>query len=202
MKTEQYFTSSPASESRPARFETEILGLKIGFTTDAGVFSKGEIDEGTRILLEALPGITGRALDLGCGWGAVGVTLSKKYPDAHFVMADVNERALALSRKNLADNGVKNAEVISSDAYESVSGTFDFIITNPPIRAGKAVIYGMFDGAKERLLPGGRLYIVIRKQQGAPSALKHLEEIYPTARMIAREKGFWVIECANEKTEE
>ena len=199
--SEHYFSAAPTSASRPARFEAEILGMKIAFTTDAGVFSRGEIDEGTRILLEALPEISGRALDLGCGWGAVGVTLAKKYPDARLVMADVNERALELARKNLADNGVKNAEVLASDAFMNISGAFDFIITNPPIRAGKAVIYGMFDGAKPRLLPGGRLYIVIRKQQGAPSALKHLEGVYPGVRVIAREKGFWVIECENHQTE-
>ena len=195
---DQYFTASPASQSRPARFEAEILGMRLAFTTDAGVFSKGEIDEGTRILLEALPEVYGRVLDLGCGWGAVGVTLGKKYPAARFVMTDVNERALSLARKNLADNGVENAEALASDAFGSVSGAFNFIITNPPIRAGKAVIYGMFDGARSRLLPGGRLYVVIRKQQGAPSALKHLAEIYASARVIAREKGFWVIECGNE----
>ena len=199
---EQYFTQAPTSESRPVRFQAEILDMNLTFTTDAGVFSKGEIDDGTRILLEALPEISGRVLDLGCGWGAVGVTLGKKYPSARLVMADVNERALALSKKNLKDNQVTNAECVQSDVYANVSGAFDFIITNPPIRAGKAVIYSMFDEAKARLNPGGRLYIVIRKQQGAPSALKHLEEVYRSAKMIAREKGFWVIECTDAETEE
>ena len=192
---EQYFTSKPTSESRPIRFSADILGVSCAFTTDAGVFSRGELDEGTRILLEALPEIHGRALDLGCGWGAVGVTLGKKYPSANFVLADVNERALELSRRNLRDNGVENAETVLSDAFQSLSGTFDFIITNPPIRAGKAVIYGMFYRAKDFLASDGRLFIVIRKQQGAPSAVKHLEEIYTSVQMIAREKGYWVIEC-------
>ena len=192
---EQYFTSKPTSESRPIRFSADILGVSCAFTTDAGVFSRGELDEGTRILLESLPEIHGRALDLGCGWGAVGVTLGKKYPSANFVLADVNERALELSRRNLRDNGVENAETALSDAFQSLSGTFDFIITNPPIRAGKAVIYGMFDRAKDFLASDGRLFIVIRKQQGAPSAVKHLEEIYASVQMIAREKGYWVIEC-------
>ena len=114
-------------------------------------------------------------------------------------MADVNERAVALAAKNLARNGVKNARAVESDVYENVDGTFDFIVTNPPIRAGKAVIYSMFDGARDRLSPGGRLYVVIRKQQGAPSALRHMQELYASARVIAREKGFWVIECEGKK---
>ena len=186
--SEQYFAKKPGCESRPVAFET-----------DAGVFSKGELDEGTRVLLEALPPLHGRALDLGCGWGAVGVLLGKKYPDVSLLMADVNERAVALAAKNLARNGVKNARAVESDVYENVDGTFDFIVTNPPIRAGKAVIYSMFDGARDRLSPGGRLYVVIRKQQGAPSALRHMQELYASARVIAREKGFWVIECEGKK---
>lgn len=200
--SEQYFAKKPTSESRPRTFQTEIVGVKCTFTTDQGVFSKNEFDDGTRILLEALPALSGRVLDLGCGWGAVGVTLGKKYPQAHFIMADINERAVTLSKLNMKENGVNNADVVESDAFSNVTGTFDFIITNPPIRAGKAVIYGMFDEAKKRLNPNGRLYIVIRKQQGAPSALKHLEETYPFAKVISREKGFWVIECTNEEREE
>ena len=173
--------------------------MRASFETDAGVFSKGELDEGTRVLLEALPPLHGRALDLGSGWGAVGVLLGKKYPDVSLLIADVNERAVALAAKNLARNGVKNARAVESDVYENVDGTFDFIVTNPPIRAGKAVIYSMFDGARDRLSPGGRLYVVIRKQQGAPSALRHMQELYASARVIAREKGFWVIECEGKK---
>lgn len=197
--SEQYFAKKPGCESRSVAFETECVGVRASFETDAGVFSKGELDEGTRVLLEALPPLHGRALDLGCGWGAVGVLLGKKYPDVSLLMADVNERAVALAAKNLARNGVKNARAVESDVYENVDGTFDFIVTNPPIRAGKAVIYSMFDGARDRLSPGGRLYVVIRKQQGAPSALRHMQELYASARVIAREKGFWVIECEGKK---
>ena len=197
--TEHYYSENPgvAHDEREVIFE--VLDQSLRCTTDAGVFSKGELDEGTRVLLEALPPLHGRALDLGCGWGAVGVLLGKKYPDVSLLMADVNERAVALAAKNLARNGVKNARAVESDVYENVDGTFDFIVTNPPIRAGKAVIYSMFDGARDRLSPGGRLYVVIRKQQGAPSALRHMQELYASARVIAREKGFWVIECEGKK---
>lgn len=197
--SEQYFAKKPGCESRPVTFEAECLGTRASFETDAGVFSKGELDEGTRILLEALPPLHGRVLDLGCGWGAVGVLLGKKYPEASLLLADINERAVALAARNLLRNGVKNARAVESDIYEGVDGAFDFILTNPPIRAGKAVIYQMFDGAQAHLLPGGRLYVVIRKQQGAPSALKHMQARYASARVIAREKGFWVIECEGKR---
>ena len=112
-------------------------------------------------------------------------------------MTGVNMRAAALPRRNLAANGV-TAEVVEGDGFERVTGRFDAIITNPPIRAGKAVIYALFARARDFLNPGGALYIVIRKQQGAPSALKYLQEIYPSAEVIERGGGFWVI-CA--KTE-
>lgn len=196
---DHYYTVNPTSAHDLRRVEFEILGEALRFDTDAGVFSRDGLDVGTRALLEALPELSGRVLDLGCGWGAVGVLLGKKYPDVSLLMADVNERAVALAAKNLARNGVKNARAVESDVYENVDGTFDFIVTNPPIRAGKAVIYSMFDGARDRLSPGGRLYVVIRKQQGAPSALRHMQELYASARVIAREKGFWVIECEGKK---
>ena len=196
---EQYFTSNPTSEHRYSKFETEILGNTIVFHTDSGVFSKDGLDFGTRTLLEALPELYGRILDLGCGWGAVGVSVGKKYPHTEIVMSDVNERAMELARKNLAENGVTNATVFMSDAMDSVTGKFDFILNNPPIRAGKAVIYKMFDQASESLNEGGRLYVVIRKQQGAPSAKAHLQEKFDRVEVIAKEKSYWIIECAKEE---
>lgn len=195
---EQYFTSNPTSDHRYAKFETEILGNRVVFNTDSGVFSKDALDFGTRTLLEALPELYGRILDLGCGWGAVGVSVGKKYPKSEIVMSDVNERAMELAKKNLKENGVLNAIVLPSNAMDDVPGTFDFILTNPPIRAGKAVVYKMFDQASERLNEGGRLYVVIRKQQGAPSAKAHLQERFGHVEVIAREKSYWIIECAKE----
>ena len=194
---DQYYTSAPVSQSNEKTFELDFGGSSYRFVTDNGVFSKGELDDGTRILLEALPEMDGRLLDLGCGWGPVGVILGKKYPECEILMADVNERAVELSRKNLALNSIANAEALQSDIYENVCGTFDFIITNPPIRAGKQVIYRMFDEARGLMNPGGKLYIVIRKQQGAPSALKHLQETWRSAEVTGKEKSFWVIACSD-----
>ena len=118
------------------------------------------------------------------------------HPDIAMTMADVNERALALAVRNAAANGMR-AEALLSDGFERVEGLFDAVITNPPIRAGKAVIYKMFEDARAHLAPGGALYLVIRKQQGAPSALKFLKELYGIAEVIERDGGYWVIRCVN-----
>lgn len=189
---DHYYTAQPTSAHDLRTCAVEVLGVRSAFTTDAGVFSRDGLDVGTRALLEALPPMHGRVLDLGCGWGPVGVTLARKYPEAEIVMTDVNQRAVDLSRRNLAANGAQ-AAVFQGDGFENVPGSFDFVITNPPIRAGKATIYRMFTDARDRLSPGGSLFIVIRKQQGAPSALKFLREQFAAAEVVARESGFWVI---------
>ena len=189
---DHYYTVHPGSAHDLRDCTVDVLGVQSRFTTDAGVFSRDGLDVGTRALLESLPPLHGRVLDLGCGWGPVGVTLARKYPECEIVMTDVNQRAVDLSVQNLAANGAR-AAVVQGDGFENVPGSFDYVITNPPIRAGKAVIYGMFADARERLNPGGKLYIVIRKQQGAPSALKYLRDLYTNAEIEARESGFWVI---------
>ena len=201
--TEHYYSKNPVAAHDEREVIFEALGLRLSCTTDAGVFSRDGLDMGTRILLEALPELHGRILDLGCGWGPVGTALGKKYPDAQIVLTDVNSRATELAARNLAANGVTNAAVVQGDGFAAVEGKFDAIVLNPPIRAGKAVIYAMFAEAAAHLNPGGALYIVIRKQQGAESAQKYLETLYGDVERIAREKGYWVLRCAEpEKTHE
>ena len=198
--TEHYYTENPNSAHEERRVTLRALGNELAFVTDAGVFSRDGLDRGTEVLLEALPALAGRVLDLGCGWGAVGVALGKKYPGLEIVMTDINRRAVELARRNLAGNGVR-AEVVQGDGFAAVKGEFDAIVTNPPIRAGKAVIYGLFSDARRYLKPDGALYIVIRKQQGAPSALKYLREIYAEAEVIERGSGFHVIRARGAKGE-
>ena len=122
------------------------------------------------------------------------MTLARKYPECEIVMTDVNHRAVELSRRNLARNGAK-AEVVQGDGFESVTGMFDFILTNPPIRAGKAVIYRLFAEAKEHLADDGALILVIRKQQGAASAQKYLQTLFPTVTLLDRTAGFWTMQA-------
>ena len=156
---------------------------------------------GTRILLEALPELHGRVLDLGCGWGAVGVTVGKKWPGCAIVMSDVNQRALSLASQNARKNGV-TAQTVESSGLENVPGEFDFIITNPPIRAGKQMIYSMFKSCSLQLKERGEMYLVIRKQQGAESALKYLKTIFEDVETVEKSGGFWVIRCKGGKTDE
>ena len=195
--TQHYYSQNPDVAHDEQQVIYEVMGHKFTCTTDAGVFCRDGLDMGTRILLESLPEMQGRVLDLGCGWGPVGAAVGKKYPGCTVVLSDVNERAVALARRNLAANGVKNAEFVQGDGYENVQGSFDAILLNPPIRAGKQLIYGLFADAKARLSENGALYIVIRKQQGAESAEKYHKTLYESVERIAREKGYWVLRCAN-----
>ncbi|MBQ3423865.1 MAG: class I SAM-dependent methyltransferase [Clostridia bacterium] len=192
---DHYYTENPGSPHDERRVTFAALGNELTFITDAGVFSRDGLDRGTQVLLASLPPLTGRVLDLGCGWGAVGVALGRRYPELDIVMTDINARAADLARRNLALNGVK-ALVLQGDGFDPVEGTFDAILTNPPIRAGKAVIYGLFARAADFLAPKGALYVVIRKQQGAPSALKYLQERYPRAEIVGRGSGYHVIRAS------
>jgi 16S rRNA (guanine1207-N2)-methyltransferase len=197
--TEQYFTGDPQSKSNPEPLDIAFMGHALSFVTDAGIFSKGELDLGSRILLTALPeNLKGRILDLGCGWGAIGIMIGVCHPEATIVMSDVNKRALSLASANAAHNGLA-ADCFLSDGFMNIPGDFDIIVTNPPIRAGKQTIYRMFSACGDRLKPDGTLYIVIRKQQGASSAQAYLQTIFTQVSLAAKSKGYWVIKCQGAK---
>ena len=192
--SEHYFSSEPTSASRPRSFVLNAGGIEARFCSDSGVFSADKVDKGSRVLLETLLRLRDwngvRTLDLGCGYGAIGVTLAKA--GASVVMCDVNERALALCRENVRLNGV-SAECVKSDAGAGIEGGFDAVVTNPPIRAGKKTVYAFFDNAFSLLGSGGGLFVVIRKQQGAESAEKHIAELFGGCETIEREAGYRVL---------
>lgn len=190
---DHYYTQTPTSQSRPALLHVELLGEHMVFHTDAGVFSRTELDPGSALLIESAGNLSGQVVDMGCGWGPIGLFLARKNPSAQFLMADVNERAVELTRRNIRENQIPNARALQSDGLAALPETFDYFISNPPIRAGKKVIYDWFAQAQRRLVPGGALMIVIRKQQGAPSALSYLKEIFGDAGVIARSKGYWIL---------
>ena len=192
---EHYYTSTPTSAHEVRSFRAVFAGRVLAFDTDAGVFSKQHVDPGSELLCGALPDdLSGDVLDMGCGWGAMTVLTLARFPKLNITMADVNERALSLAVANVEKNHMQ-ARAVLSDGFERIEGVFDAVITNPPIRAGKAVIYKMFEDAKAHLKPGGMLVLVIRKQQGAPSALKFLKTLYRKAEVIARDGGYWIIRC-------
>jgi 16S rRNA (guanine1207-N2)-methyltransferase len=163
------------------------------FVTDSGVFGKKGVDFGSRLLIESMASDVGeRLLDVGCGYGPIGLSLAKTFPTTDVWMIDINERAVALSQENASLNNVDNVEIKQSDLFSSVplEEKFNTIVTNPPIRAGKAVVHAIFEGARERIVPGGSLWIVIQKKQGAPSALEKLESLFDEVEEVDKDKGF------------
>lgn len=186
-----YFIDDKNLTDSFTEFSYSFGGKKIDFVTNSGLFSPDRVDPETDILLRSLPPLTGSLLDLGCGWGVVGVTLGAVYPIS-VTMADINPRALACAEKNAAKNNVK-AEVVKSDCFENITGKFDTIVLNPPIHAGKQVVFRMYEGAAERLNDGGRFYIVIRKKHGAESSMKKLDELFSTTEQIYKKDGIFVI---------
>lgn len=194
---DHYFTPTPQSAHKPATIPLRYRGLALAFDTDSGVFSRAGIDRGTLALLDALPDeLAGDVLDMGCGYGAIGVTVAARWPGCRVVMSDVNERAASLARDNARRNRAE-ARVLTGDGYAALGAErFDWILQNPPIRAGKAVIYAMFAEAARRLKPEGQLWLVIRKQQGAPSAKSYLETLFGGVNLADREAGYWVLACS------
>lgn len=200
--TEQYFASDPSTPSNPAPCSFPYRGHGLNFLTDAGVFSRGELDPGTRLLLDALPELSGNVLDVGCGWGAIGIAIAKAYPACRVTLLDVNRRALALSEENARRNGVR-VVCLESDGLAAVADdVFDAIVTNPPIRAGKQVIYRIFADAAARLAPNGALYLVIRKQQGAESCLRYLQTLFTDVDKLDKSGGYWALRASGPRAKE
>ncbi len=193
---EQYFSGAPESAHRPHHFAINWAGRPLSFETDAGVFSREHLDHGTALLLKSLPEVfRGRALDLGCGWGAVGVCMAAMWPQADVLLTDINPRAVDLARGNLARNGLAG-EVYLGDGLANLPGAFDLICVNPPIRAGKAVCYRLLRESRDRLNPGGALHVVVRKQQGADSMRKYLLTLFDRVETVERSAGFHVFLAA------
>lgn len=198
----QYFDNDPNIKSNQKIISFVLEGHKFDFISDNGVFSKGKIDEGSIVLLKALlkyANLKGNILDLGAGYGTIGLTLASLNREANFLLVDVNTRACMLARENKKRFGLNNVEIIESDCFSSIDErTLDIVITNPPIRAGKKVIYKMFLEAYNHLAPHGRLYIVIRKDQGANTASKYIESVYGNCTLIDRDKGYYIFEAIKE----
>ena len=197
---EHYFAARPKSRRRPAEIQVAIRGHAFTFGTDAGVFSGGQIDRGTELLLNALEiGPCELFLDLGCGYGAIGIVAARLSEGGHVILTDVNERAVALARKNVAANGVGNAEVRLGTLYEPVAGlAFDHILCNPPIRAGRKVVDGIVAEAPTHLLGGGRFWLVARTRQGADSLRQRMAHAFGTAEIVKRGSGFKVLRATKE----
>lgn len=201
----QYFEDNEALEHELQDVQLNLATVNLTLTTDSGVFSRQRVDYGTLVLLKAvLPIIKARAsqaisiLDVGCGYGPIGLSLAKLFPDATVTMVDVNERALDLARDNAVKNQVADqVTILKSDAYLALAETqkFDFIVTNPPIRAGKKVVDDILLTSQKFLTEEGSFFAVLQKKQGAPSAKKNLATVYPNVEVIKRDKGYYILQA-------
>lgn len=166
----------------------------MNFLTDNGVFSKKAVDFGSSLLLKSLPTLNNvNILDVGCGYGTIGLTIAKMNPTAYVTMVDINQRAVLLTNKNMISNQIKNAEIFVSDIYNNVHQKYDFIVTNPPIRAGKKVVHNITLGAIAYLKDGGQMWCVIQKKQGAESLLIKLKDTFSNVEIISKDKGYFII---------
>lgn len=189
-----YFTNNADLKDNIKQLDVQLLGTSFRFYTNSGVFSKDAIDYGSKVLIQNIKIFDNvkNVLDMGCGYGPIGITLAKVY-NVEVLMADINERAIKLAEQNIELNNIKKATTIVSDLFSKITTNFDMIVTNPPIRTGKQNIFNLYKQAFDYLNDDGFLYVVIQKKQGAQSTVKYLESLFKEVQVITKEKGYWII---------
>lgn len=193
-----YSRSQEDVSSAPQHYIFNFKNQTFKFHTDAGVFSKNYIDYGSFALLSVFEpnDLKEPILDMGAGYGALGIVLSKLY-QKKLTFCEINERACSLIQKNVIENQITDSTILNSDLYEKIPSDafFSTIVTNPPIRAGKNVVFEIYRGAFSHLVAGGELWVVIQKKQGAPSSKAYLETLFGNCTIVDRNKGYYVLKC-------
>lgn len=189
-----YFENNPPETIKEYTVTYTLQGRSFSLITSSGIFAKKDLDVGSRLLINVLlqDTLTGTCLDLGCGYGPVGLTLASLNPNLTLTLADVNERAVIDARHNAQRLGLTNLQIVTSDGFQELTQNFDVIAFNPPIRAGKKTIYRLYQEAKQHLNPNGNFYIVIRKDKGAESHETYLLTLFSKVLRRDRDKGYLV----------
>ena len=190
-----YYTNNTDLKSEKTKIPFQYRNHHLVFVSDIGVFSKTRVDYGSRVLLDSMDvqKTQKTLLDVGCGYGTLGLSLKKEYPWLNVEMVDVNERAVALANESIQLNHEDHIRSYKSDIYQDVHSKFDIIVSNPPIRAGKKVVFEILEKAYDYLNDHGELIVVIQKKQGAPSAKKKMEEVFGNCEIIRRDKGYFIL---------
>ncbi|HEX2954329.1 MAG TPA: class I SAM-dependent methyltransferase [Bacillota bacterium] len=192
---DHYYSADPQSKHNIREFRTTFRGEEYTFQTDAGVFSKDHVDRGTKLLIDALDMRNVKsALDIGCGYGPIGIVMAKEAPECRVAMVDPNLRAVELAQENAEINHVQVEVRQGEGCLPFDDERFDLIVTNPPIRAGKKVVFDLVDQSFNHLNPGGRFLAVIRTQQGAASLAKKIEEVFGEIEEVEKGGGFRVLQ--------
>lgn len=194
--SDHYYSKQPQSAEKTSIISCELKNHAFSFTTSSGVFSKRGIDFGSQFLIETFqaPDIAGDFLDLGCGYGPIGISIAYFHDEHQVYMVDINERAVELAKKNAQYHNVSNVHVMQSNGFEHLKGqSFAAIITNPPIRAGKKVIQGFFKESATHLVDKGELWVVVQKKQGAPSIITYLSTLFSKVEVVQKKKGYYII---------
>ena len=190
----QYFVENPSLPNTPRILSLDFDNMSFTFSTHAGLFSPKKIDTASLLLLTHMPPLSGSLLDMGCGYGLIGIVLGKKN-SVTLTLCDVNRLALACAVKNAAQNKV-TATAIHSDGFAEITDTFDHIVMNPPIHAGKAVMYRLYTDAHSHLNKDGSLYIVIQTKHGAPSTQTMLTDLFESCEVLYKKKGYHIFKCS------
>lgn len=191
-----YFENDNNLKEDKKIINVDMFGKGFRFSTNSGVFSKDKVDYGTKLLLNniVIHKKSGKLLDLGCGYGVLGVILGENYKNLDIDMVDVNERAVTLANYNLQLNGVNGVNCYVSNIYEGVSSKYDYIVTNPPIRTGKDVLLQFLVGSYDYLVSDGQLWFVMRKDHGVKTMILRLQELFDV-QIVCRDKGFYIVKC-------
>ena len=206
-----YYDTNPSIESNKKSIEYRFNGINFSFISDTDVFSRNDIDFGTNLLItESVRDIKDNAykafsiMDLGCGYGVVGIVMKAIFKKAKVVQVDINARAIGLAKENAKLNGVnidivKKSDVLSAIDEEEKGEGFDIVITNPPVRAGKAKVFEFYDQAFESMHEDSVIYVVLQRKQGAPSTQKKLEELFGNCETVAVDSGYRVMKSVKQR---